>query len=174
MEVSRTLPSASPSSSNEIQVADPTTWGMDPIHWTYTRVLVRQIHMLRSLEGIPGCHILGSHSITRVEIVGVVVRVVHAGNTLVKYSIDDGTGLVDCTYFLPKDRKHTYTPFSIGETLRVIGKLKSVPAVARERYICFCEREINVQRIARCSPEIAIYHQMEAMDLSLRYYYRSF
>ena len=83
---------------------DPTQWGLNPIYWSYARLLACQIQShMKSVPGIENSHILYAHSLSKVELVGTIVRVVEL-NRMVKYTLDDSTGLVDCTYWKSRNQ----------------------------------------------------------------------
>lgn len=88
---------------------DPTQWGLDPIYWSHARLLACQIQRgLESVPGIENSHILGAHSLSRVEIVGTIVRVVEL-ERMIKYTLDDSTGLVDCTHWKMRNNQNRWT-----------------------------------------------------------------
>ena len=59
---------------------------------------------LKSIPGVENSHILGSRSLSRVELVGTIVRVTELDH-LIKYTLDDTTGLVDCTQWKARRRR---------------------------------------------------------------------
>jgi len=93
----------------------------------------------------------GTHSVTKVELVGIVVRVVSIPSSMDKYTLDDGTGLVDCTKWMTQFEKKRDRlglrplQFCLGDMVRVRGRLKRVPEQTLARYICFSTREVSVK-----------------------------
>ncbi|CAN0281652.1 unnamed protein product, partial [Ectocarpus sp. 8 AP-2014] len=109
-------------------------WGLNPLFWSYVKLLIRDVHGLGTLGGIDDSHVLhGNKAIHRVEVSGVVVHVkpgaTKASGSYVKYILDDGTGLLPCTQY----ERHAGTGAThrghserheLGELLVVQGKLK--------------------------------------------------
>ena len=52
-------------------------WGLDPLYWSFVKVFIVQVHQLSLFEGTADTHMLYGRPISRVEVVGVVVRVKH-------------------------------------------------------------------------------------------------
>ncbi|CAM9493143.1 unnamed protein product [Ectocarpus sp. 4 AP-2014] len=109
-------------------------WGLNPLFWSYVKLVIRDVHGLGTLGGIDDSHVLhGDKAIHRVEVSGVVVHVkpgaTKASGSYVKYILDDGTGLLPCTQY----ERHAGTGAThrgqserheLGELLIVQGKLK--------------------------------------------------
>ena len=132
---------------------DPTQWGLNPLYWSYLRLTCYQVNeCLSTLPSLENAHVLhGTHSVTKVELVGIVVRVVSIPSSMDKYTLDDGTGLVDCTKWMTQFEKKRDRlglrpmEFCLGDMVRVRGRLKRVPDQTLARYICFSTREVSVK-----------------------------
>ena len=234
----RKTSSASTSRSTAAPPGAPTQWGLDPLYWSYVRLLAVHVHALRTAPGIETSHILGGHALSRVEMVGVIVRMIELEH-MTKFTLDDGTGLVDCTKWNQRgiatvpvhqtsdggigssgnappttlyaimaeaDRATrlrlgrsspsstsssslsrssadetavatstlyvpTASPFQLGDTVRVRGKFRKVPAMYLERYTCCSETEISVHSMVLAEhPHEALHHRLTSIALSLERY----
>jgi len=153
---------------------DPTQWGMDPLYWSYVHITCHQVGTLETLPSLDHAHVLNQrHSLSKVELVGVVVRVVDL-EKMNKYTLDDGTGMVDCTQWKTREvQKLAIRPpsFCLGDTIRVRGKLKMIPSQSLEKYLCFGIREVSVQSLLRVeSVHEEIYHRLQCTQLHHQFY----
>ena len=85
---------------------DATQWGLDPLYWSYVHLTCYQInHAISTLPDKDHAHVLNNtHPLTKATIVGTVVRVVEQ-LSFTKYTIDDGTGMVDCIQWITKQQQ---------------------------------------------------------------------
>jgi len=60
-------------------------WGVDPVFWSSVKLRVSDVFSLPCYPGLPDSFRLGSHPVTKVELVGVVVAVLQRG-AFVSYS----------------------------------------------------------------------------------------
>lgn len=115
-------------------IPDVSLWGQNPMFWTAVQLTVQQIHDLERDMKTGAEHILcGMHPISKATIVGFVVKVERKGD-FVKYTIDDGTNVIDCiewTINIPEYaqelielRKQKKRDIDLGMLVRAKGKLK--------------------------------------------------
>lgn len=125
-------------------------WGLHPLYYADVRMLCA--HVERCVSSIdPGteqCHILyGQHPITKVEIAGTVTDASLRGGERLAFTVDDGTGAVQCviflTNFLDKRPSLHYRP-KVGESVVVVGKLGFGFRLGAVADRC---REVTVRRI---------------------------
>ena len=176
-----TNPPASPSSSTPTTTSttsllpvDPTQWGLDPLYWSYVRLTCYQISSLQTLPSLEHAHVLNQlHSLSKVQVVGVVVRVV-VGENFHKYTLDDGTGMVDVMHWKSDHvKKMAISPpsFDHGATLCVRGKLKMYTSEELFKYLCFGIRQITVQNISIVqSIHEEIHHRLHCIKLQRQFY----
>jgi hypothetical protein len=79
----------------DAQLLQPIMWGLDSLYWAYAKVLIAQVLALRGSEQCRGYWRIGVHPVLRVEVLGYVVGVKVTKNH-VRYTIDDGTGVLQC------------------------------------------------------------------------------
>ncbi|CAM9687511.1 unnamed protein product [Discosporangium mesarthrocarpum] len=106
-------------------------WGLNPLFWSFARLLVRDVHSLATLDGIEDSHVLYGKPICRAQVAGVVVHIKRGSTkqgSYVKYLLDDGTGFIGCTQY-DRDlrgmkRNVQGDVHQLGDFLIVRGKLK--------------------------------------------------
>jgi len=129
-------------------------WGLDPLYWAYVRLFISQIHQLKPFHGMPETQSLFGHPVSRAEILGYVVSVQQRAS-LVSYTVDDGTGLIQCTrWWTNSDTEREV--LSVGELAWFRGKFQYF----RE------QREISVQSIqVETDPNAEAAHWLEVIQL---------
>jgi hypothetical protein len=120
---------------------DHLTVGLSPTYWAHVPLLIYELHNLRLVQGV-SCLVQeldGQEKlipISRCKLTGTIVSVERTSASVV-YVIDDGTGLVDCLFWLERD---AYTLPSllfednntgegilpVGEIVRVLGRIECV------------------------------------------------
>lgn len=135
-------------------------WGLDSQFWSYTRLLISDIHALKDYDALPGnsYRLNGVHPIHRVCIVGVAVEVkIHATNTSI--FIDDGTGIILTTSWHNGDQPCHQN--CLGQLLMLAGKLSTFRG----------EHQINIQSIDEIlDPNIEILHWVQVLELQQTVY----
>jgi hypothetical protein len=127
--------------SNVSRSVDHLTVGLSPTYWAHVPLLIYELHNLRLVQGV-SCLVQeldGQEKlipISRCKLTGTVVSVERTSASVV-YVIDDGTGLVDCLFWIEKD---AYTLPSllfednntgedilqVGEIVRILGRIECV------------------------------------------------
>mmetsp|Transcript_5886 Transcript_5886/g.6982 ORF Transcript_5886/g.6982 Transcript_5886/m.6982 type:complete len:412 (+) Transcript_5886:213-1448(+) len=154
----------------ELSLSDPGSWGLDPLFWSNLKLNLKTVHKLSNGHEGDGVgsevdvssengsistssslcqHILcGKHPINRVHVMGIVVAKVKKLNHI-RYSIDDGSAVIDCTFWTrdlnsnqsEADYYNTYNDYSevssnyktnenhhiqaeLGQLVRIVAKLK--------------------------------------------------
>jgi hypothetical protein len=130
-----------PTSNVSRSCVEHLTVGLSPTYWAHVPLLIYELHNLRLVQGV-SClvqEIDGKEKlipISRCKLAGTIVSVERT-NASVLYVIDDGTGLVDCLFWLERD---AYTLPSllfednntgegilpVGEIVRVLGRIECV------------------------------------------------
>ena len=103
-----------------LPLVDECLVGLSPAYWAHVPLSIRQVHDLQLLQGInvlvqpPSSPSSASSKepsprllpLSKCELVGVIVAVESRGDSVI-YVLDDGTGLIDCLYWmqLPPQRK---------------------------------------------------------------------
>jgi hypothetical protein len=120
---------------------DHLTVGLSPTYWAHIPLLIYELHNLRLVQGV-SClvqEIDGQEKlipISRCKLTGTIVSVERTSASVV-YVIDDGSGLVDCLFWMERD---AYTLPSllfednttgegilqVGEIVRVLGRIECV------------------------------------------------
>ena len=154
---------------------DATQWGLDPLYWSYVHLTCYQInHAISTLPDKDHAHVLNNtHPLTKATIVGTVVRVVEQ-LSFTKYTIDDGTGMVDCIQWITKQQQQNLLLpklFPHGAVVKIRGKLKRVSPSALTRYVCFSLIEISIQSMLEAeSVHDAIYHRLKCIQMHEEFY----
>jgi len=93
---------------------------------------------------------------------------------MIKYTIDDGTGMVDCTQWLTKQQQQSLLipeVYQIGDVIKIRGKLKKVPMDHLDKYVCFSLRQVSIQTIVSVSPiHDEMYHRLKCIQLHENFY----
>ena len=99
-------------------------WGADPMFWANVKLFISDIHSLAPAPGIESSFMYMSKPISRVHIVGTVVAVQDKARR-VFYSVDDGSGLVECTHFVDEMKPQAQRVVAkLGDCVRVLGSIK--------------------------------------------------
>mmetsp|Transcript_10729 Transcript_10729/g.14008 ORF Transcript_10729/g.14008 Transcript_10729/m.14008 type:complete len:229 (+) Transcript_10729:125-811(+) len=140
-----------------MSLSDPLSWGLNPLFWCHVKLCVKDIHLLtdglskprKKSSQEPHLSYLSSHTpeniiesehrhilcnkhpINQVHIVGVVVAKTRKINHTI-LTVDDGTGVIDCTFWTneisdedsEKSKKKLPSKVDLGVLVRVMGKLK--------------------------------------------------
>ena len=128
-----------------------------PHFWSHVPMTVAQLNRLNVVEGI-NCAILSNPKsssdnprdfkfvpVSRCELLGYITNVEVKSNGSMAYVLDDGTGTVDCIdwktcdndmYYLPNlfgenSNERSYATFSLGDLVRIQGKIKCVSIFQR-------------------------------------------
>ncbi|XP_070205025.1 CST complex subunit STN1-like [Littorina saxatilis] len=135
--------------SNEVVFYPPRVWGLDYHFNTFNKLYVADILSLKPYPSYPGAFAYKNHPIYKVDVMGVVVRK-DDRQKLFLYSVDDGTGVVNCCCWkyhfwnndeqgntagfspelcsllesLEKERKEEVGAYELGDLVHVRGKLK--------------------------------------------------
>jgi hypothetical protein len=141
IEESSTEPRPVAPKSNFSCSVDHLTVGLSPAYWAHVPLLIYELHNLRLVQGV-SClvqQIDGQEKlipISRCKLTGTIVSVERTSAAVV-YVIDDGTGLVDClfwiegdAYMLPSLLFEGNTTgegvLQVGEIVRVLGRIECV------------------------------------------------
>jgi hypothetical protein len=127
--------------SNFSPSVEHLTVGLSPTYWAHVPLLIYELHNLRLVQGV-SCLVQeldGQEKlipISRCKLTGTIVSAERTSASVI-YVIDDGTGLVDCLFWLERD---VYTLPSllfednttsegilrVGEIVRVLGRIECV------------------------------------------------
>jgi hypothetical protein len=135
MAITELLPVAPKSNFSRV---DHLTIGLSPTYWTHVPICICQLHSLRLEQGV-SCLVQeldGQEKlipISRCCLVGSIVSVERTSASVL-YVIDDGTGLVDCVFWLDRDIYTLPSLFEdtgdgilqVGEIVRVLGRIECV------------------------------------------------
>lgn len=83
------------SSSREEEIPS-LFWGLDPVFLAFAKLYIRDILEMKESQQVPGIYIYNGHPIRRVDIMGTVVGV-RERDTFYSYTVDDATGVINCT-----------------------------------------------------------------------------
>ena len=83
--------------------------GLSPAYWAHVPLSIRQVHDLQLLQGINVLvqkRALSAETrllpLSKCELLGIIVAVESRGDSVL-YVLDDGTGLIDCLYWMNPD-----------------------------------------------------------------------
>lgn len=145
-------------------VLDHQFLGLSPTYWSYNPMLIGDILRLGFINGVD-CMISPPITddkrssknscskynnvvpVSKCEIRGVIVYADHKSNKSSHYVLDDGTGLIDCVswssvnsiYWLPSlddYEEENMKSFQVGDTVRIMGKLKCIFIEQEKRQRC--------------------------------------
>jgi len=136
--------------------AEPFLVGIAPSFWSHVPLSIGQVHDLKLIEGI-SCRIEKKSDkvkpipVSRCRLVGTVVAAERRTNGSVLYVIDDGTGIIDCLFWVEKDLYSlpslTNKPdiddgiLSVGQVVRVLGRIECVSVQGAQGKITLAGRE---------------------------------
>jgi hypothetical protein len=160
---------------------EPACYALDPIYFAYAKLFIVQINMLRNDPNIQDSHFMKSENnsmrpINNVEVVGVVIFHKRSSK-LIKFTIDDGTGIANCLVFLNQNNEIANDAIDnaskLGEMVKIRGKLRRMPSeyVCRDVFASANEskvyREIIVEHIVRVShPNEELFLWTEVLKLN--------
>ncbi|XP_062503326.1 CST complex subunit STN1-like [Corticium candelabrum] len=103
----------------------PRLWGLDSLYWTHVQLNIVDVLELPEFPGQSdlGYYCLGNHPISRVEVMGDVVRL-HGKSRNVVFEVDDGTGVISCCLWRhEKDSDDDVPKFGLGQLVTVQGRI---------------------------------------------------
>ncbi|KAF9148704.1 CST complex subunit STN1 [Linnemannia schmuckeri] len=108
-----------------------TTWGLDPLLHVPLQLMIFQVKALKPVPDYEGVYSHHTHPVSMVEIMGVIQSVNRAIKYL-SYTVDDGTGAIQCVMWIPDNYlmvQDTDTivglrAFSLGDVVRVRGHVE--------------------------------------------------
>ena len=141
--------------NNEILVfPEPVCYALDPLYFAYAKLFIGQINKLKNAPQIPNSHFIKSENnfmrpVNNVEIVGVVIY--HKRfMKLLKFTIDDGTGVINCLVFLNQENENVNDAIAnsskLGKMVKIRGKLRRMPTEYIHRDIFASVDESKVYR----------------------------
>ncbi|GAB5355311.1 hypothetical protein AAMO2058_000194300 [Amorphochlora amoebiformis] len=134
-------------------------WGLDPMFWSYVKLTVKDIKSLGDTTP-RGAYWLKTHPIQKTEAVGSIVDVVIKPKYST-YTIDDGSGCMNCTVFYSSQENSKLKDLSLGDVVRVVGGISTF----RDR------REIRIEKIApERDPNALTLHWLECAQLAAEVY----
>ncbi|XP_077983171.1 CST complex subunit STN1-like [Glandiceps talaboti] len=77
-------------------------WGLDPVYNSYAKLYIKDLLEMPEYPNHQGTFAYKNHPIWKVDVVGLVVRVMERAS-LFHYGLDDGTGVIDCCCWKPKE-----------------------------------------------------------------------
>ena len=160
---------------------EPVCFALDPLYLVYPKLLIVQINNLKSAPQIPNSHFIRScnnimRPISKVEAAGVVIFQKRSAKVL-KFTIDDGTGVVTCLVFLNQRNEKILDEYDnltkLGKNVKIRGKLQRMSDEYANRDIfakvdlCKEHREIIVENILEIkTPNEELYIWSEMVRLS--------
>lgn len=109
-----------------------TTWGLDPLLHVPFQLMIFQVHALVPVPACEGVYSHHGHPVSMVEIMGVIQSVNRAVK-YISYTLDDGTGAIQCVMWIPDNYLMVQDTssiqglkvFSLGDVVRVKGYLEA-------------------------------------------------
>ncbi|KAG0079846.1 CST complex subunit STN1 [Linnemannia elongata] len=109
-----------------------TTWGLDPLLHVPFQLMIFQVHALVPVPACEGVYSHHGHPVGMVEIMGVI-QSVNRALKYISYTVDDGTGAIQCVMWIPDNHLMVQDTnsiqglkmFSLGDVVRVKGYLEA-------------------------------------------------
>ena len=136
-------------------------YALDPLYFAYAKLFIVQINNLKNAPQIPNSHFIETEKhymrpVNNVEVVGVVI-LQKRSTKLIKFTVDDGTGIINCLVFLGQGREEANDAIDndckLGKMVKIRGKLKrmSEEYISRDVFASANEkavyREIIVENV---------------------------
>ncbi|KAL9554983.1 hypothetical protein MBANPS3_002551 [Mucor bainieri] len=103
---------------------DAALLGLDPLFLTNVKLTIHDLLQLQQTkEDLIGVYKLFDHKIKLADICGTIVAV-ERNNYTTDYTVDDGTGVVTCSYWSATETLD-YKPLSLGTSVRIAGKIST-------------------------------------------------
>ncbi|KAF9195000.1 CST complex subunit STN1 [Haplosporangium sp. Z 767] len=104
-------------------------WGMDPLVHVPMQLMIFQVKSLSRVPDQDGIFCHHSHPVRMVEVMGVV-SIVQRATKYISYTLDDGTGAIQCIMWIPdhyQSVQHTSAapwlqPHDLGQLVRIVGQ----------------------------------------------------
>lgn len=93
---------ATNSTRSEVVIYAEKYWGLDPLFRSHCKFYIADVLSLHEAPDKSGVFFYGNHPVLRVDLMGVIVKVIRRQHIII-YSVDDGTGVINCVYWLPTD-----------------------------------------------------------------------
>ncbi|KAK5799010.1 hypothetical protein F5H01DRAFT_326817 [Linnemannia elongata] len=109
-----------------------TTWGLDPLLHVPFQLMIFQVHALVPVPACEGVYSHHGHPVGMVEIMGVI-QSVNRALKYISYTVDDGTGAIQCVMWIPDNHLTVQDTnsiqglkmFSLGDVVKVKGYLEA-------------------------------------------------
>lgn len=109
-----------------------TTWGLDPLLHVPFQLMIFQVHALVPVPACEGVYSHHGHPVGMVEIMGVI-QSVNRALKYISYTVDDGTGAIQCVMWIPDNHLMVQDTnsiqglkmFSLGDVVKVKGYLEA-------------------------------------------------
>ncbi|KAI8074226.1 uncharacterized protein B0P05DRAFT_547786 [Gilbertella persicaria] len=97
--------------------------GLDPLFLTNAKLIIKDLLQLEKVKQAPiELYKLYDHLLKFVEICGLVVAV-ESSSRSTRYTVDDGTGTIECVVWLDSVTIDSNKPLDLGTIVRVMGKV---------------------------------------------------
>ncbi|KAG0300989.1 CST complex subunit STN1 [Linnemannia gamsii] len=112
-----------------------TLWGLDPLLHVPLQLMIFQVKALVPVPDYEGVYSHHTHPVRMVEIMGVI-QSVNRATKYINYTVDDGTGAIQCIMWIPDNFQTVQDTssiawlrtFSLGDVVKVTGQ----PTVFRD------------------------------------------
>jgi hypothetical protein len=103
----------------------PSRWGLDPLFWSFARLLCADMNRLETAPGMSDGHVLDGRQLSQAELVGRVVSR-RANDKVINFCVDDGTGAARCMLWAESSKAPppSHVELRLGDLVRVRGELK--------------------------------------------------
>ncbi|KAI8349627.1 hypothetical protein EDC96DRAFT_519916 [Choanephora cucurbitarum] len=134
--------------------------GIDPLFLTHAKLIIRHVLELNTSENTPiDLYDYCGHRIKFVEICGILVAI-ELSSTSYRYTVDDGTGTIECVLWLNSMKLDNNRPFELGTTVSIMGKISTV----RD------QKQITVYDLYPTQdPHLEVTHFLQAIQLQKTY-----